>query len=634
MPGDARTPRSLGLRHVYAIGTGAMFSSGFFLLPGLAAGETGPSVPVAYLLAGLLVVPAVLSTAELATAFPKAGGPYHFLHRSLGPTVATVGALGLFVAMVLKAAFALVGIGAYLSMVAEVPVVPLAVALAVVLTGLNIAGTRESARLQLGLVAVLVVVLLAFVVTGAIEVGRRGGAAAADAFSPFLLDGGLGLLAAAGLLFVSYAGLLQVASIAGEVREPQRTIPRGLLLSLATATGIYVGGSAVMVGVLEPDALRDESAPVAAAVAEIPLPLGTGLVVAAALAAFTSTGNAGIMSASRYPLALARDGLLWSRFARLGRFGTPTAAVLLTGGATAAAIAAFDVEGIARLASAFILVVFALVNLSVIVLRSGRAPGYLPTFRAPLQPWLPLVGIVASVGLVIDLGLGPALFTAGVVVAGASWHAVARRGRRDLQDEGVARHLLHRLRQGRLDEEDLQRLQEVGPRPDDHAPELLGEAATEVLPAGAPAGRVLAASAAGVAGRLGVLQSDVQQWIDSRRHLSVEPAPGQAVHLVLLDTASQTTVSVAWAPPAEGGDDGHEDEPDGGSSATQGALAVIVAGSEGERARLTRLAALLTSQVGSGEVLAQIPGQHPSGTALRRSFVEDATRRQGGDPVG
>jgi basic amino acid/polyamine antiporter, APA family len=634
MPGDARAPRSLGLRHVYAISTGAMFSSGFFLLPGLAADETGPSVPVAYLVAGLLVVPAVLSTAELATAFPKAGGPYHFLHRSLGPTVATVGALGLFVAMVLKAAFALVGIGAYLSMVAEVPVVPLAVVLAVLLTGLNIAGTRESARLQLGLVVVLLVVLLAFVATGAIELGRRGGAAASDAFSPFLLDGGPGLLAAAGLLFVSYAGLLQVASIAGEVREPQRTIPRGLLLSLATATGIYVGGSAIMVGVLEPDALRDEPAPVAAAVAEIPLPLGTGLVVAAALAAFTSTGNAGIMSASRYPLALARDGLLWSRFARLGRFGTPTAAVLLTGGTTAAAIAAFDVEGIARLASAFILVVFALVNLSVIVLRSGRVPGYLPTFRAPLQPWMQLAGIVASVGLIIDLGLGPALFTAGVAVAGASWHAVARRGRRDLQDEGVARHLLHRLRQGRPAEEDLQRLQEAGPRPDDRAPELLEEAATEVLPAGTPTGQVLAASAAGAAERLGVLRSDVQRWVGSRRHLSVEPAPGQAVHLVLLDTASQPTVSVAWAPPAEGGEDGHGDGPDGGGSATQGALAVIVAGSERERARLTRLAALLTSQVGSGEVLAEIAGQHPSDAALRRSLVEDATRRQGGDPVG
>lgn len=632
MPGDARGPRSLGLRHVYAISTGAMFSSGFFLLPGLAADETGPSVPLAYLLAGLLVLPAVLSTAELATAFPKAGGPYHFLHRSLGPTIATVGALGLFVALVLKAAFALVGIGAYLSMVAEVPVVPLAVVLTVLLTGLNVAGTRETARLQLGLVAVLMVVLLAFVVTGAIEVGRRGGSRASDTFSPFLLDGSLGLLAAAGLLFVSYAGLLQVASIAGEVRDPQRTIPRGLLLALATATGVYVGGSVVMVGVLEPEVLRDAPAPVAAAVAEIPLPLGTGLVVAAALAAFTSTGNAGIMSASRYPLALARDGLLWSRFARLGRFGTPTTAVLLTGGVTAGAIAVFDVEGIARLASAFILVVFALVNLSVIVLRSGRVPGYLPTFRAPLQPWLQILGIGASVGLVIDLGLGPALFTAGVAVAGASWRAVARRGRRDQRDEGVARHLLHRLQQGRPAEGDLERLQEVGPRPDDCAPELLEEAASEVLPAGTLAGRVLAASAAGVAERLGVLRSDVQHWVGSPRHLSTEPAPGHAVHLVLLDTASPPTVSMAWAPPGEDGD-GTGDGDEGGA-ATQGALAVIVAGSEGERTRLTRLAALLTSQVGSGEVLGRMDRERRSGEALRRSFVEDATLRQGGDPVG
>jgi basic amino acid/polyamine antiporter, APA family len=622
MPGDARGPRTLGLRHVYAISTGAMFSSGFFLLPGLAADETGPSITLAYLLAGLLVVPAVLSTAELSTAFPRAGGPYHFLRRSLGPSVATIGALGLFVAMVLKAAFALVGIGAYLSIVAEVPTLPLAIGLAVAFTVLNVAGTRESARLQLGLVVVLLVVLVTVVAFGGVEASRRGADEIGEQLSPFFTDGAVGLVAAAAMLFVAYAGLLQVASVAGEVEDPQRTIPRGLLLSLATATGLYVAGSAVMVALLAPEDLRDDPAPVAAAVAEIPLPLGTGLVVAAALAAFASTGNAGIMSASRYPLALARDGLLWSRFARLGRFGTPTAAILATGVTTAGAIAVLDVEGIARFGSAFVLVVFALVNLSVVVLRSGRVPGYRPAFLSPLHPWLQLAGVVASAVLIIDLGLAPAGFAAGVVVVGLLWHrALGRHG--DAADEGVARHLLHRLRQRRPDDDELHRLQEHGPRHEDHAPDLLEEAAAVVLDRDASFDEVVSTSAREAAAHLGVDEAELGRWISSPRHLRVEPHQDRAVvHLLLVDTAAQPKVAVAWAPPASGAD---------GDGTDSGRVAVIVAGAEDDRPRLTRVASLLAAQVGSGEPLADTAGD-PSPDHLRHAFATDAARRQGAAP--
>jgi amino acid transporter len=113
-----RLSKELGLLDVYAISTGAMFSSGFFLLPGVAAAGTGPSVILAYLLAGIFILPAMLSVAELSTAMPRAGGAYYFLDRSLGPLVGTVGGLGAWFGLVLKSAFALVGMGAYLALVA------------------------------------------------------------------------------------------------------------------------------------------------------------------------------------------------------------------------------------------------------------------------------------------------------------------------------------------------------------------------------------------------------------------------------------------------------------------------------------------------------------------------------------
>ena len=120
--GDSKLSKSIGLFDVYAIATGAMFSSGLFLLPGLAAAQTGSSVFLAYMVAGLLILPAMYCMAELSTAMPRSGGTYFFLDRSMGPLMGTVGGLGSWVAVVFKSAFALVGMGAYLALYIDLPI--------------------------------------------------------------------------------------------------------------------------------------------------------------------------------------------------------------------------------------------------------------------------------------------------------------------------------------------------------------------------------------------------------------------------------------------------------------------------------------------------------------------------------
>ena len=128
----ARLRKQLALVDIFVISAGAMISSGFFLLPGLAAAQAGSSVVLAYLLAGLLIIPAMLSQAELATAMPRAGGAYYYLDRTLGPLVGTIGGIGTWLALVLKSAFALIGMGAYVALVVDLPLVPTAVAFAVI----------------------------------------------------------------------------------------------------------------------------------------------------------------------------------------------------------------------------------------------------------------------------------------------------------------------------------------------------------------------------------------------------------------------------------------------------------------------------------------------------------------------
>ena len=108
--------KQLGLWDVYALATGATLSSGFFLLPGLAAAGAGSAMPLSYLLGAIVLLPGLISKVELATAMPRAGGIYYYLDRSLGPLVGTIGGFGTWIALILKSAFALIGVGAYLQL--------------------------------------------------------------------------------------------------------------------------------------------------------------------------------------------------------------------------------------------------------------------------------------------------------------------------------------------------------------------------------------------------------------------------------------------------------------------------------------------------------------------------------------
>jgi len=431
--------KNLGLFDVFAICTGAMFSSGFFLLPGLAAAQTGPSVALAYLIAGILMLPAMFSMAELSTAMPRAGGDYYFLDRALGPLVGTIGGIGTYLALSLKSAFALIGMGAYLTIFFDVPIKPLAVGLTVVFMGINIFGAKETTALQRILIVILLSVLAFFIVGGLFAVGTDStgtGEALQGEFSPFFTDGIAGLLGTVGFVFVSYAGLTKIASVSEEIVNPGRNIPLGMILSIIVTTFIYVVGILIMLAVLPPQDFQADLTPVATAADEIfslPASLGVALIVASAVAAFASTGNAGILAASRYPLAMGRDKLIPKRFSTIGQFQTPTFSILVTSGLMIAAIVLLNEEDIAKIASTFQLLIFMLVNFSVIVMRESRIEFYDPIYRTPLYPFTQIFGILASILLITYLGPQAILMTVAVITLSVAWYFY-------YADKNVARH--------------------------------------------------------------------------------------------------------------------------------------------------------------------------------------------------
>jgi basic amino acid/polyamine antiporter, APA family len=455
---EGRLEKQLGLMDVYAICTGAMFASGFFLLPGIAAANAGPAVILAYFVSSLLMVPAMYSIAELSSAMPRAAGTYFFIHRSMGPLAGTIGGLGAWLVLIAKSAFALVGMGAYLSLFVEFPARPLAIALTVAFGLLNIFGAKETARLQVWLVVTLVAIMAFFIANGLLDMAT-GDANVAGSFRPFFPFGVEGFVSTIGLVFISYAGLTKVSSAAEEIRDLDRNLPLGMILALLTVGAIYTLGVTVLVAVLPPAELRDDLTPVASAGQLVfdwmPGLLGLGLIVVAAVLAFASTGNAGILTASRYPLAMARDRLLWSRFDQLGRFGTPTLGVVVTCTLMIAAILFLDVERLASLGSAFLLLLFALINLSVILMRESRMTSYAPGYHSPLYPGMQIVGVIAMVGLIFTLGAFYVVFIAAILLLSYLWYRfyvrdeVPRRGavyglfRRlgELHDEGVDEEL-------------------------------------------------------------------------------------------------------------------------------------------------------------------------------------------------
>lgn len=468
--------KQLALKDVYAIATGAMFSTGFFLLPGLAFAKTGPSVILAYLGAALLALPGMFSKAELCTAMPRAGGTYYFLDRSLGPLSGTIGGLAAWLVMVLKSAFSLIGIGAYLVLLLDLEVKPVALALTVFFTVLNIVGAKETGKLQAILVGLILAFATFFLVDGLLVVESSAFAGMSEGFFSHGWEGFAGTM---GFVFVSYAGLTKVASVAEEVERPERNLPLGMMLSLGSTTLLYVGGLALMIALVPAETLAGDVTPVAtaaAALTNLPAGLGVLLAVIAAVAAFASTGNAGILSGSRYPLAMARDRLIPDGFAKLSPSGMPVRGILVTSALMAFCIIALDVEKIAKLASSVQLLIFAFINLAVIVMREARIESYDAGYRSPLYPWMQIFGIVGPMWLITQMGLMAKLFSLALVLACALWYRSYARYRVDRH--GALYHVFARLGQKRfegLDRELRSIMKEKGLRSSDPFDELVAK---------------------------------------------------------------------------------------------------------------------------------------------------------------
>jgi APA family basic amino acid/polyamine antiporter len=460
--------KELKLLDVYAIATGTTLSGGFFLLPGLAAAIAGPAIVLAYLLAVIPLVPAVFSVVELATAMPRAGGVYFFLDRTLGPMFGTIGGLGTWFALMLKVCFALIGMGAYIALfIPSVSIVPVAVVLAILIGILNLFSVKGTGKLQVILVMILLAILVVFLAGGVPQISFSH-------FQGFLDPGFNAIFSAAGLVYISYAGITKVAGLSEEVKDPERNLPLGIFLSLGTSFLVYGLGTAIMVGVIPMNELAGNLTPAATAAGKFFGQTGVILTSIAAIIAFISVANAGTLSASRYPFAMSRDHIMPHIFQRLSSRGIPYVSVILTIAIFIVIIISFNPTKIADLASAFQLLIFAIVCLGVIVMRESRIESYDPGFKSPFYPWMQIIGILTAIFLIFKMGWLAIVFSSALIAAAVLWYRYFAYGK--VQRQGAVYHLFERLGRSRysgLDSELRGILKEKGLREADPFDEIV-----------------------------------------------------------------------------------------------------------------------------------------------------------------
>ncbi len=400
--------KGLGFKDVFSIATGAMISSGIFILPGLAFAKAGPSVFLSYFFAGLLALTGALNVAELASAMPRAGGDYFFITRSMGPLVGTVSGLLSWFALSLKTAFAIIGIAEILHILIGLEPITGALLATAFFVILNSVGVSHAGKFEVAIVYGLLSIMALYILGGipSVEVMR---------FEPFAPEGFNLTLITAGFVFVSYGGLLKVASISEEIKNPKKVIPWALFSSLGVVSVLYTLMLIVAVGTLDSTMLSGSLTPIADSARACFGNAGYFVLLFAAMLAFVSTGNAGIMSASRYPFALGRDNLLPDFISKISKkFRTPIISIIITGFFIAISIF-LKLDILVKAASTVVILTYILSNLSIIILRESKVENYRPSFKSPLYPWVQLVGIVAFTALIFDMGW-QAILISGILV--------------------------------------------------------------------------------------------------------------------------------------------------------------------------------------------------------------------------
>jgi amino acid transporter/nucleotide-binding universal stress UspA family protein len=439
---DEELAKDLGPLAALTIGVGTMIGAGIFVLPGDAVTTAGSLAVAAFVVGGVIALLTALSASELGTAMPKSGGAYFYVNHALGPLFGSVAGWANWLGLAFASAFYMVGFGEYIQLIVgvsgAVSLGPVSLNIATLIAlvggaffiGVNYIGAKETGKLQNIIVIILVAILTVFTFVGGLQADLAN-LPANEGYGP--------MLTATGFIFVSYLGFVQITSVAEEIKEPGKNLPRAVIGSVVLVTGIYALVLFVMSASLEPGFIAgiggDQIAVVE--VADVLLgPIGAVAMLFGGLLATASSANASILASSRINFAMGRDEIVSPSLNEVHpRFATPYKSIAITGGMILAFILGGDLIGgnailtLSGAASFLHLVIYGLLNIALVVMRTADPEEYQPDFRVPLYPFTPIAGAITSFALIAYIEPGVRLFGTAIIGASILWYVFYARTR-------------------------------------------------------------------------------------------------------------------------------------------------------------------------------------------------------------
>ena len=395
------------------MGIGAIIGAGIFVLSGVvAATTTGPAIILSYILAGFACAFSALSYSELAAMIGGCGSAYGYAYAGFGEIIAWIVGWDLLLEYMLAVSAVSVGWGSYfndilLSLKIHFPIALLhgpssggilniiPVFIVTILSTLLILGIKSSVRFNNLIVLIKLAIIGLFIVIAVGEFDTKN-------WVPFLPFGWMGVIKGASLIFFAYVGVDAVSTAAEEAKNPQRDIPIGLISALIICTILYIVVSGLLTGII-PYPQLDVASPISNSLLKLGYKMAASVIGIGAIAGITSVMLVLFYGLSRIFYAMARDGLLPRYFAVTNqKTKTPARIIVICGILIATTAALIPLEGLAELVNIGTLFAFIIVCTGVIVLRHKK-PELVRPFKTPFMPYIPIMGIISCLYLILNL---------------------------------------------------------------------------------------------------------------------------------------------------------------------------------------------------------------------------------------
>lgn len=396
--------RALTLKDAVGVGLGAIIGAGIFVVTGVAAGVAGPSFIVGLIAAGIIAAFNGLGSAQLAAVYPHSGGTYEYGYRLLNPAFGFSAGWMFLISKLSAAGVVAIGFGNYFYQLLPVtsPLI-ISVAAVVLLTFANYFGIKKARMLNLLIVTITLLSLVYFVISGIPAIKTEN-------FKPFAPFGISGIAEASALLFFAFTGYARIATLAEEVREPEKTIPKAVIITIATAIILYATIAVVAIGIIGTDLMSESRSPLQVVAGALTAPAINTIITVGASTAMLGVLLSQILGISRMMLAMGRRKDLPPVFETIHKnYRVPHVGIIITGIFILLLTIIGNFDFIVRAASFNILLYYSVTNIA-----------------ALKQPWkaqiygkvIPVLGLTGCLIMSISLPLNVILTGLSLLLAG------------------------------------------------------------------------------------------------------------------------------------------------------------------------------------------------------------------------